>query len=225
MKKNIALNLLKEIQPKIDKHRQLINPVVKTDALFHLIDNDPKSDFYFKIYPSKEATKYISEFKPRHSQTTEKYRSEQTIEAISKQFDAWINILDEYNKIHSIYDDPITEAYQKEFETQFELVDQDAEYASFDLDKQLFIDSYLDNAILKLESAVTEGNKGEIEDLIAEANSLKAEQTQLTKKQVIKRLSKIWAKARKYGLNLLKEIYVEARKELIKHLIKGMLES
>lgn len=225
MKKHIALNLLKQIQPKIDKHRQLINPVVKTDALFHLIDNDPISDFYFKIYPSNEATKYIIEFKPRHSQTTEKYRSEQTIEAVSKQFDGWINILDEYNKIHSIYDDPIIEAYQKEFETQFELLDKDAEYASFDLDKQLFIDNYLDNAILKLESEITEGNKGEIEDLIAEANSLKTEQTQLTKKQVIKRLSKIWAKARKYGLNLLKEIYVEARKELIKHLIKEMLES
>ena len=80
-------------------------------------------------------------------------------------------------------------------------MDEDAEYTSFDLDKQLFIGSYLDNAILKLESAITEENKEEIEDLIADANSLKTEQTQLTKKQVIKRLSKIWAKARKYGLN------------------------
>ena len=117
MKKNIALNLLKEIQPKIDKHRQLITPVIKTDALFHLIDNDAKSDFYFKIYPSKDSTKYVSEFKPRDSQTTVQYRGEQTIEAVSRQFDVWISILDEYNKIHSIYDDPITEAYQKEFET------------------------------------------------------------------------------------------------------------
>jgi len=225
MKKNIALNLLKEIQPKIDKHRQLITPVIKTDALFHLIDNDAKSDFYFKIYPSKDSTKYVSEFKPRDSQTTVQYRGEQTIEAVSRQFDVWISILDEYNKIHSIYDDPITEAYQKEFETQFELVDEDAEYASFDLDKQLFIDSYLDNAILKLEAARTEANRSEVEELIHDVNLLKTEQTQLSKRQVVKRLSKFWAKARKHGLNLLKEIFVETRKELLKQLIKGMLEN
>ena len=41
MKKKIALTLLKTVQPVIDKNRQLLEPVLKTDALFHLIDKDP----------------------------------------------------------------------------------------------------------------------------------------------------------------------------------------
>lgn len=139
---------------------------------------------------------------------------------MGKQFDSWIEFLNEYNNIHSIYDDPITEAYQKEFESQFELVDEEADYASFDLDKQLFIDNYLDNAILKLELAIAEANRSEVEELIVDANLLKTKQTQLSKRQVVKRLSKFCAKARKHGLNLVKEIFVEARKELLKQLIK-----
>lgn len=224
MKKKIALALLEEIEPKIEKHRHLIMPLVETDALFHLIDSDPQSDFYFKIFPSKTSGKYISEFKPRHAHTTEKYRSEQSIENISKQFDTWISLLNKYNSLKSVYDDPIIAAYQKEFETQFEIVDEDANYASFDLDKQLFIDNYLESAILKLEAVKTDENKAEIEQLIVDAATLKTEQTKLSKKQVIKRLSSIWAKSRKYGMNLLKEIYVETRKELIKNIIKGVLE-
>lgn len=225
MKKNIALNLLKEIQPKIDKNKELIAPILKTDALFHLIDNDAKSGFYFKIYVSQEANKYTSEFKPSHSSSTGVSKSPQTVESIGKQFDTWCGILKEYNEIHSIYDDPITEEYQREFENQFQLTDEDAEYTSFDLDKQLSIDHYLENVVLKLESSINETNKNEIEYLITETKALQNEQTKLTKKQVINRLSKIWASARKIGLNLLKEIFIEARKELINILIKGMIEN
>jgi hypothetical protein len=53
---------------------------------------------------------------------------------------------------------------------------------------------------------------------------LKANQTRLTKRKVTQVLAKIYAKARKHGLNLLKEIYIEAKKELIKQLISGKIE-
>lgn len=223
MKKKIPLILLREIQPKIDQHRKLIRPVLKTDALFHLIDNDSKSDLYFKIYNSNVG-KYVTDFKPKNPTSILNSKSEQTLESVGKQFDTWIDIIKGYNSIVSIYDDPIIEAYQKEFETKFTIVDEDAEYAPFDLERQLFIDNYLEKIILKLEAAITENNKAEIEDIINDSKSLKNEQTQLCKKQVVERLSQIWAKTRKFGVTLLKEIYAESKKELIKQLIKGMLD-
>ena len=107
-----------------------------------------------------------------------------------------MDILKEYNNINSIYDDPIIERYQKEFEVQFDIPDDDADIASYDLDKQLFIDNYLDNIIKKLEAAKTENNEKEISEIIYDADSLRKQQTQLTKRQIIKKLSTIWQQFR-----------------------------
>ena len=229
MKKNIPLKLLKQIEPKITKCKNLLTPIIKTDALYHLIDKDSCSDFYFKIYPSNVVSQYICDFKPRHSQSTLPHKSEQTIEVLSKHLDNWLNIIYEYNATNSIYDDPILKQYQDEFEAEFNLVDEDAEDVSFDLDKQLYLDSYLEIVIIKLESYKTESKENsintiQIENLINETNTLRNEQTKLNKKEVVNRLSKLLAKARKHGLIFFKEIFVEFKKELINVIIKTFIE-
>ena len=223
-KKRIDLSLLQAIEPIIQKHRSLVVPLLNEDLLVYLKDKDQESGFFFKIKAHLTSGKYKVEYKPYSKNYTSIFQSELPRDNTIAQLKGWLEILDEYEKTPSVFDDPIIKKYQIEFQAEFTSTDEDADYASFDLDKQLFLDEYLEMVTLKLENSITESNKPEIIDIIEETTSLRSEQTSLSKNEVLKRISKIWAKARKQGLNILKEIFIESRKELIKQLIKGYIE-
>lgn len=226
MKKKNPLQILEFLEPFVGKNGVNYQSLDHESFLLRFKDKDESSDFYFNVEQYKNeqgALHLLIDSKPTNKLSVISNRVWVKGIQLNDYFSNWLNLLEGYDKVKSVFDDPIIGKYQKEFETQFEILDDDAETTSFDFDQQIYIDNYLENTIKKLEIAKTETNDKEISEIINEVSILRKKQTQLTKREVIKHLSTIWAKARKYGLDLIKEIFIEAKKELVKELIKKMI--
>ena len=125
--------------------------------------------------------------------------------------------------------DPILDQYEEEEFTSFELEDEDANTHSYSLPIQRFIDAYLGDVVNRLEAhketgILNEARTAQVDEIIAAAQEIKITQTQQTKQQVVKALSRFWAKARKAGLDIFTEVRKEAFKEGVKYFTKKLLE-
>lgn len=138
-------------------------------------------------------------------------------------FEIWLERIDRYSELHiatNNIQDSILEQSEEEILDWFELVEEDAGTKSYDIKTQLLIDKIANNVI-----EAVNGYEGEISDddrkiLLAEARELKDIQTTLPKTEVVKRISKLWARTKKVSITLFKE----ALKDLIKDGIKGLLK-
>lgn len=142
---------------------------------------------------------------------------------LKPHFTNWKSCIAAYEQV-KIFDDPILRQYQEEFENNVYLVDEDADRTTYDLKTQFRIEEYLTTYQQKLNEFKTTDNEGHIEEISKEIEELKNNQTRLTKKKVIERLARIWAKTRKIGLSLLKDVYETTKEEVIKMLISGQFE-
>lgn len=227
MKKKIPLAILEMLQPVVDSNLELIRPVKDENAMFHLQDRDENSDFFFKVIRQENSNGklgYITEHKPRHSENMEVYKVWLQIDQVVVALNKWLMLLEAYNKIHTVYDDPIIKSNQERFEKQFEILDNDADKTSFDLAQQIFLDDYLDNVkskLLALQEGRPQNEVKELENLAKEALEIQNNLTRETKRQIVKRLSKFWAKAQRVGLDVIKEIFVNVTAELAKRLLIG----
>jgi hypothetical protein len=227
MKKNIPLTFLEALQPLIDKNLNLIEPVKEHDIIAHLKDKDPNSDFYFRVIKQENIDgflKYSFEYKPKDKISVEKYGNSTSLEDLIKRFNNWVNIIESYNKIQTIYDDPIIKSNQERFENQFKIMDEDAEYSSFELARQLFLHEYLEDVKLKINEYKQDKSKEDIEflnDLEKEVTDIQNDLTVETKNKIIKRLSKFWAKTQKFSLQLMKDIFVKIAAEISTKLLLG----
>lgn len=227
MKKKIPLAILEALQPVADNNLDLTKIVKDTNSMFHLVDKDKNSDFYFKVTKQEARSgklNYLIEFKPKSKDNVNPHSVWLTLEGVVTTIKNWLELLQAYNKIHTIYDDPILKSNQERFEKQFDIIDDDADTTSFDLSQQIFLDEYLNNVKSKLR-ALQEGREEkevkELEELALEATEIQSELTKATKRQIVKRLSKLWAKAQKIGLDVIKEIFVSVTTELAKRLLTG----
>jgi hypothetical protein len=125
--------------------------------------------------------------------------------------------------VKSPYDDPILKQYEAEFISDFNIIDEDAEFTGYNLEQQLFIDEYLDRVVKLLDSHTDENNKEQIKSINKDISELRKRLTVISKKQTIEALAKIWAKSRKIGFPIIKEIYIQVRNEIIKQLVQGQL--
>lgn len=228
MKKKIPLTILEALQPISDKNVNLVHQIHDDNSMFHLVDNDEKSDFYFKVLPKTEnrngQLNFLIERKPITKENVQAAGDWQTVEGIVGQLRIWLDLLKGYNEIQTIYDDPITKAYSDQFLKEVEIVDDDASTAPFSLKQQLYLDDYLSEAQNKIEALKVNRSKEEIQqldELKVDAKNLQKDLTKLTKSQVVKRLSKFWGKAQKVGLDVIKEIFVSVTSEIVKRLITG----
>lgn len=227
MKKKIPLAILEVLQPIIDKSLDLIKPVKYEDGIFHLIDNDENSDFYFKVVrqeASNGKSGYIVEYKPTNKDNVKANSLWTDIKDINSYIKEWLNIISSYNAINTIYDDPILKSNQERFEKEFNLIDEDAQTSSFELKQLLFLDEYLENTISKLATLKQNSDEQtviEIKELEIEASEIKADLTKQTKQQIFKRLTKFWAKAQKTGLPVLKEVLINVISDLTSKLLLG----
>jgi len=225
MKKKIPLAILEALQPVADNNLDLTKTVKDTNSMFHLVDKDENSDFYFKV--TKQEAKsgklnYLIDFKPRSKDNVNPHSVWLTLEGVLTAIKKWLELLQAYNKIHTIYDDPILKSNQERFEKQFDILDEDADTTSFDLSQQIFLDEYLSNVkskLLALQEGRAEKEVKELEELALEATEIQSDLTKATKRQIVKRLSKLWAKAQKIGLDVIKEIFVSVTAELAKRLL------
>ncbi len=179
-------------------------------------DQDERSKFFFEIksfsYPQNILHLAI-EYSPRSADSIEPLTRNIKSSDLDKFFSQWVKFLSLYSEV-SIYDDPILKQYQAEFFQEFQIIDDDANTSSFDLQTQFWLDEYCDTMSLKLGELETDENKKEITEIQKDIKELKDKQSSLTKNEVISRLSLVWAKSRKLGLNFLNEIYTKVKASL-----------
>ena len=225
-KKNLPLTALHILEPFLSKNSELYRLVEPGESLLLIQDTDIYSPFFFEIQSySIENNKLLLSIvhSPQDRDRPGRHKAIVHAETLKSRFHEWSTFLEEYEKLKS-FDDPILKQYQAEFEQEIEMIDEDADYNSYNLRTQLWLDQYLTDYLRHLQSFKNDANEKEVELLIHDLEVLKSEQTKLTKRKVIKALSKIWAKTRKLAIGLLKDVYTTAKDELIKRLISGRID-
>lgn len=226
-KKDIPLVILESIEPFLKQSGENYETTDPKESLLKIIDCDNDSDFFFEVidFEIKNGKTYLDiEFKPQNKNNTAKYKTSINSTQLNAQFKNWVSRLSDYDKIISIYDDPIVKQNAENFFQKFDIVDEDAAYVSFDLEQQLFLEDYLDGAkdkLTKLKKGKTKDEVLELDDLELEADEIKSVLTKESKKKIIKRLSIFWGKAQKTGLEIIKEILIKVTSEIVKRLMIG----
>lgn len=219
--------MLKALEPFLQGNPKLFKVSEPGSWLLKLVDIDPQSDFHFTIQDYKIQNDsfviLVIDRKPRDQNDVKSFNDRIAADQLKLIFENWLSYLEEYQNI-TAFEDPLLKQYEREFEEEFDIMDEDADTTSYNLQVQLLIDEYLGNCQTRLEMFKNRENEKEIEAILQEVKDLKVEQTRLPKRKVVKALAKIWAKTRKLGLELLKDIYNSVKDDLIKRLITGKID-
>ena len=225
-KKNLPLAVLKTLEPYVNLQGEKFNVIIN-DNLLHVNDIDNTSDFFFSIIDYKQQNNsflFLLERKPKNHNDISVLKNWININNLDKQFKSWVNLLTQYDEVFSFYDDPVIKSNAEEFYQKFEILDENADFETFNLDQQLLLEEYLNtakNKLSELKENQSEEQIIEIELLENEANEIKSVLTKESKKKIIRRLSKFWGRAQKTGLDVIKAIFINVSSEVIKVLLKG----
>lgn len=227
-KKDLPLIILKSLEQYVNLEGEKFEVIDPKENLLKVIDKDVDSIFHFTIEKYQKISNgtfqlYINRI-PKNTTDNGVYQAWIDNSALNSQFESWIKLLKDYDNVKSFYDDPITKAFQDEFYSEFEIIDEDADVNPFSIRQILILDNYLEKVDNRLNEFITEENSNEITEIKSEINSLKNNLTTKSKKWVIHRLTTIWAKIAKQGTKFIKEFLTESKKELIKQSVKGLLE-
>lgn len=231
MKYEIPSHLLVAIEAKIKEHSDLISHKPDETCFYNLIDRTPGSNYYFKIF--RDGKRHIGdyqegnfafEWRPGDHTVTNQARSQGQLNVVLNQFDNWIKLVKIHSSTPSVHDDIILEKYQRDFKSRYSFSPDENDNEPFNLEQQILLDEYLMKVIEKLEHHKENRDIAEIQQLQeiqTEAQALKKSITQVSKRTVRERLTKIWAKAQIVGLDVLKGIIVEFTAEITKRLLLG----
>lgn len=226
MKKKLPLTVLEILEPFLSKKGNNYELAESGEYLLQFKDKDKASDFYFRIMKYKNGNELLLliEFKPASKDSVENTQTWVRAGALEPHFTNWISLLDRYDKVKSIFDDPIIDAFKNEYYADWELVDEDADIAPFSPKKILLLDEHLEYIESNIEKYKTETNEQEILEIKSNVSELRKNLTKKSKAWVVNNLSNIWAKITKQGPGLLKEFISEAKKEIIKGGAKYLIE-
>jgi hypothetical protein len=99
MKKKIPLAILEVLQPIIDKNLDLVQPIKFEEGIFHLVDNDESSDFYFKVLrqeASNNKSGYVIEYKPTSKDNVKSFAHWTELNKINDYITEWLKIIGSY---------------------------------------------------------------------------------------------------------------------------------
>lgn len=228
-KKDLPLTLLQSLNrlnvqlTKLgDGNDDLISKTFNERKLIRFDDIDKTSDFKFELIKLElyQNTPIFSvDVSPSSSVSNKSVVKRLNEKQVISEFQQWISWLRVFEKSNLTPEDEFLKKYQEEFYAEFEIIDEDANTSTFSTEQQLFIDKYLNYIEIKL---LPESEKNtEITEIIEDVKVLRSELGKSTKKKVITKFSKIFAKLRKASVKLLGEFYEAGKKELFKRLISG----
>jgi hypothetical protein len=220
MKKSIPIALRKVIEQESEDCNGLFTVNFDADSIVTFKDVDTSSGFYFslkKIMVSQVGKiTYAISYVPSHREHLNPVTTTLTIDAFKSHFHNWKAILKEMSSESLLFDDPITQSYYDELESDFETLDADVDFRPFRISQQLKIVAFLDEAC---EIISTRGIDSDISEAIKLIEYTKANISSSTKKQVIQNVRKIVARGFKIGLEVGQKLLVEFTAELAKKLI------
>lgn len=226
MKKKHPLKVLELIEPYISKTGNYFESFPPNDFLLKFIDKDQKSDFYFNVerYQAEIHLQFLIDFAPTNEIMITNTKKWIRAESLDLYFRNWVKILEGYDKVKTVFDDPIAEAYAEEYFTEFEIVDDDSEIKPFTTKQILLLDAHLENIQAGIEEYQTEENKIDIQQIKMDITGLRDNLSKKPKKWVVTHLCKIWGKIAKQGPKLIKEFLSEVKTQAIKEGVKFMIE-
>lgn len=209
-KKDIPLQILKKLEPYVDKNGESYVFVKSDKFLLHFKDKDIESNFFFIVESFDRGTNnngfnLLIQFKPKGSAFVELERLSIDWNRLDEYFSRWVADIEEYDKVKSVFDDPIIKSYEEYYYSEFEIIDDDADKVPFSPKILLLIDNKLEDISINIDKYKTEDNEGEIAEIKEDINELRKNLSKNNKKWVVKHLSSIWAKITKVGLPLIKE--------------------
>jgi len=228
-KKSTPFLLLNSLKAAIDSLNSILNEnnliIEKIDSdqyYFSTKDIDPKSTFTFSLEdisfkPQSSEITFLYHFSPANDTSLNSVSRREPVNTLLSHFKYWIDLIEAYNTIEISEEEKFFKQYEEEFETFFEIIDEDAETSPFEHEKQEFIFKYLEKFITKLQ--LESSTDPYLHTVIDEATIIQNNLQNLTKKQTIKSLSKIWAKTRKFGIKLLLDVLDVGKKEIIKTIL------
>lgn len=224
-KKYIPLDILKQFEKY--SHLNGIKFKIEIDSKkFKFVDIDDNSEFYFEILgkDDKNSTEHKIELNPPRTDSTKSTTVNIKTTNIGRRFGQWLNMVEEYDKTRSFWDDPIIKSNAERFYQKYKINDDNANIETFDLDQQLFLEEYLNrskNNLKKLKQKLPKEKVIEVEILEGETDEIKSALTTESKNKIMMRLSKFWGRAQKTGLVVIKEVFVNIITEVAKRLFLG----
>lgn len=222
MKKQIPIVMLQIIQPLIvlAVEEGLAKQIDDTNRLLHFVDADEydTSDFHFHIDKPSPQNKFRIQFKPQSDVNNNATAvADLGIKDIEPYLKSWLAILRRYSQLKTVFDNP-DRHLEKQFYQETKLTDEDAEYASFTYEKLLILDQYFEgvsNHLIEILPNTTDGKSTIIKELLVDISELREDTPILSKNETIKRLSKLFTKARKAGMSVLRAIYGKFKEKII----------
>lgn len=167
-----------------------------------------------KFDGNKGSNTYKIYFKPENKRNINGVTLNSTFDEIKILLPRWLQNIKDLHSITEEYFNPDRKFYDNEFSNFFVNNDDDSEIAPFDIERQEMLFYFLLNAETKLlQSDLTEEQKNE---LVTEISELKEEIPHLTKRKVVKALSKIAQKTKAFSNKLFHEVFDVLKKEAIK---------
>jgi hypothetical protein len=232
MKGKVPLSILEELNPSRNAALRHVPPVDDQGAVLHLQGKGHTSEFFFKILKTenrrggdnKNYLHYLVEFRPRSKGDTDsRQRWVQLNDAIN-ELSTWLSIIEGYFSTKTILDDPLLESYEDQFYSQFEGLDDTAAQSGLSLEHQLKLNEYLtfvQGKVATLKEGRSAEDVAKLEEIEAEAKELQSNMTRENKGAIARRLARMWAKAQRVGLDVIKEIFVSVASEIATKMLTG----
>lgn len=226
MKNKIPYVVLERIQPIIDEYENLIE--IDPDPGFaYKFDYALGKDFYFYVEHQDNDANINIRYRPISDTNLKEHYASVNVDQLVQIFKQWLTLMGKYAKINTIFDKISYATYQKEFLNDFKLVDPDADTKPFGFGQQSALYDYLDNIkdlLPAYQESLPEEKWPELAALEKECADLQNDIPSLTQTQTVKRLTKIWGKARKLSIPILKDLFKVFGNETMKELAKKGVE-
>ena len=226
-KKDLPLTILKSLEEFVTLKGEKFEVVNPDNHLLKVIDIDNDSSFSFvieKYQKQNNVFQLLMSRNPRSEHDNGIYQAWIKIDQLKPQFQAWVNLLDQFQSVDSFFDDPIIDSFKEEYYAEFEIIDEDADKKPLNTKQILLLDSHLEFIEEKIDSYKNENNEETISEIKSDVIQLRGQLTSKSKKWVINRLSIIWAKLSKQGTKFIKDFVNQTKTEGIKQGAKALIE-
>lgn len=202
---------------ELTKEKSWINLDTSGGPLLKITEkHDPTSPFYFIItyYDHSQgqmhsgwreedeevSTKtYECSYNPSSLESTHTTFILADLDEIPDHLQYWVELVKEYNKESTLFDDPILQGYYDDLEITFTVTDEDADYRAYPHETQGKLNTLYDQIKQIVESEKNSDNNDEANQIIRQIEAAQNNISKQTKREASKNLQKILALIKKYS--------------------------
>lgn len=196
--------------------------VPANSVLFRLEDVDADSDFYFELVRQLDDGRFEVKYTPSSGMHLRMAHAHLPLEDLTDALKNWFMYLHRYNE-PTTFEDPVVKAYTDEFLFHFNITSENTDTDHYSIDQQEQLISYLTNVRILLAERKQDATSIQIDELNVideQCADLQKKIPYITKGQTLKKLARMWATSRKFGIPFLKDVLQEFKKEGIKAIVK-----